>query len=114
MSQEFDMLEQYVTQILEEADLGEVDAAFEIAYRQRLMIVIANRIGQEAIALVPDDHVDQFQVLLQRNPRPQEIFAFFNNAVPDFQQKIAGLLEEVKRDFLQKAYQLKQLKSHAG
>ncbi|HAZ16603.1 MAG: hypothetical protein A3H59_02060 [Candidatus Jacksonbacteria bacterium RIFCSPLOWO2_02_FULL_43_9] len=114
MSQEFDILEQYVSQILKEADLGEVDVAFEIAYRQRLMIVIANRMGQEAIGMVPDDRSQEFQVLMQSQPKPQEIFAFFNDVVPDFQQKISGMLEEIKRDFLQKAYQLKQLKAHAG
>lgn len=114
MSEEFDALEQYVSQIVKEADLGEVDAAFEIAYRQRLMIVIANRIGQEAIGMVPDDRSEEFQTLMQSKPGPKEIFAFFNDAVPNFPQRISGILEDVKRDFLQKAYQLKQLKSHAG
>lgn len=103
-----DIIAAFVDELLKAADLGEVDPEFEKAYKSRMELLVADRLGTELTDMLPDAVADDFAKLIESNPSEDKLFAFYQKHIPDLPTQVAAVLGRMRQDFIEKAQTLKQ------
>lgn len=98
----------FVDELLKAADLGEVDPEFEKAYKSRMELLVADRLGTELTDMLPDAVADDFAALIESNPTEEKLFAFYQKHIPDLPDQVMAVLGRMRQDFAEKAQALKQ------
>ncbi len=114
MSQDNNFISQFVDVLVQDAKMGETDADFEFAYKKRLELLVANRIGVEASSMLPDESAQGFAELMKSEPSPEKIFDFFQSNIPDFPQKVVGIMQTIRDEFVSRAEAIKDQQSVAS
>ena len=70
-----------------------------------MQLAFAKRLGIESVALLADTELMAFEKMLEKNEQPDanNIYNFFAKSVPDFDDRLLGIMKKFRTDFLQNA-----------
>ena len=92
---------EFLQQLINEADLKHLPDDFKSRYIEQLRMLVEERIGILALEELHEEHVKDFQKMLNGSDKEQEkIGDFLREHVPEFEQKVQAVLEEFRNQFL--------------
>ncbi len=103
-------LDDFINQIISEANIANLDSDFEQAYREKMRLALARRIGTEALNLLDEQGFTDFTALMASQgdtPDPNVALQFFQERVPEFEIKVKDILASFKQDYLNAAQAVK-------
>lgn len=100
-----DVLKQFVDDTINAAGFGEVAEEVKRSFRDRIEVAFAKRLGLEAVNLLGEDDLPQFEKFVEGNPTasPNDIYNFFATHVPEFETKVLDVMKRFQVEFLQAA-----------
>lgn len=95
----------YFDDVIKSAGFSDAPEDFKQAYRERLEIMFAKRLGVDCLSMLDAEAMAEFKELSEKNPNttPQQIFEFFQSHVPDLETKIVDIMKEFAEEFVKAA-----------
>lgn len=104
-----DFIEQFIAETIEQAGFSKLPKKFVESYKERLGVALSKRIGVQATALLSDKSMTKFTGMLRKNPKtsPSKIFKFYNKNIENFEEKIAEILFQFQKEYVEMAEKIK-------
>lgn len=78
---------------------------FKEAYRERIELAFAKRMGTDLAAMLAKESLLEFNEMIEKNPTaaPETLFEFFSKHIPNIEQAIVDIMKEFQAEFIQAA-----------
>lgn len=104
---EADLINTFVVELLKKADLDKVPQDFYDEYVEKIGLEVQKRLGLVAMKELSPEAVDQFGELIKNDASPKDLVVFFQENIPDYQEKIEMALKDFADEFLVSVEKLK-------
>ena len=105
-----DPIQSFVDQLYSAAGLDKLPSDLRAEYAERIGVEVNRRIGLSMMQALDEKGLDSFNKLMDKEDvDPAEAMAFFQEHVPDFQDRMKKVFEEFTKEFVSAADQLKNL-----
>lgn len=100
-----DIFQQFLDDTLQAAGFADAPEQVKQSFRDRMEVAFAKRLGLEAVHLLGAEDLQEFQKWAGDNPQPNpnDLYKFFADRVPDFENKILNVMKQFQVEFLQAA-----------
>ncbi|MBI3119980.1 MAG: hypothetical protein HYZ08_00010 [Candidatus Kerfeldbacteria bacterium] len=92
---------EFLEQLMEDAELHHLPQDFRARYLQQLRTLVEERVGILALKELHEEHVKEFREILEQEEYHQALEQFLRERIPGFQDKLVGVLEEFREQFLE-------------
>ena len=93
-------IDQFVDKLIEQAGLGDVAEDKKEEYRQNILTLVQQKLGIELMKILPEQAVDEFIALTEKNTPADKLQYFFKKNIPDFDTKVQSALDSFEADFV--------------
>lgn len=103
-------LDDFINQVIKDAAIADLDPEFEQAYREKMRLALARRLGASALNLLDEQGFNDFTKFMEgqsETPDANVVLQFFQNRVPDFENKVKTILDSFRQDYLNAAQAVK-------
>ncbi len=105
-----DPVQAFVDQLYSAAGLDKLPSDIRTEYAERIGVEVNRRIGLAMMQALDEKALDDFNKLMDKDDvDPAEAMGFFQQHVPDFQERMKQVFEEFAKEFVAAADQLKDL-----
>jgi len=105
-----DPIQAFVDQLYAAAGLDKLPSDLRSEYSERIGIEVNRRIGLAMMEALDEKALGEFNKLMDKEGvDPAEVMAFFQQYVPDFQDRMKKVFEDFTKEFVSAADQLKGL-----
>ena len=102
-----DIIAVFVSELLKKAGLADVPKNFYDEYSEKIGVEVQKRLGIIAMNELKPEAAEKFGELMARDADPDELAEFFQNNIPNYEQKVTDALRDFADDFLASAAKLK-------
>lgn len=100
-------IEGFITEVVKQAGLDKMPEDFLLEYKEKLAIEAQKRLGLSAMEALPDEKIEEFTELTEKNPEDYEkINAFLMDNISDFDEKMAIALRDFGFEMVESAKKL--------
>jgi len=105
-----DFIKQFIAETIKKAGFSELPKNFVESYKERLETALAKRIGVSATLLLSEKAMTKLTSMLRKNPKtsPAKIFKFYNDNIDNFQNKIAEILFQFQKEYVEMAEKIRK------
>lgn len=105
-----EILNQFIDETVELAGFADMPAEFLGDYKDKLLITLLKKIGVRLSGMLTDKQVESLADFTQKNPnpKPEEIFKFYELYIDDIPEKIIQTMKDFQLDFLKNSAALMQ------
>lgn len=105
------VINNFLDQTIKKAGYDKVPQGFLDNYKKKLEELLMQKIGLEITKLLDkkaqDDLVEFLKSFGKEPPKPDEVFKFYNSRIPDFTEKIKGIMKEFQKEYVERAKRAK-------
>ena len=103
-----ELIQKYISQIMDDAKLSDMPEDFKADYIEKLQTEIERRLGITALKSMDESAVKKFNELITEDPNlpPEKIAEFYQEHIPNFSEVMNKTLEDFKQEFIKKAQSL--------
>lgn len=102
---------EFAQELHKKAGLDKMPEQFKKEAEEGLAIEAQRRVGIMSLDEMDEQAIEDFEKLATRDPspQPQEMVAFFNKNIPDYEEKVMKALKKFADEFIEGAEKLKKL-----
>ena len=100
------IINNFLDDTLEKAGFTQVPPNFLAVYKKKLEELFMQKLGLEITKLLDEQgrkDLVEFLQSFEEAPKPEEVFEFYNERIPDFPQKIAGFMKDFQKSYVERA-----------
>ena len=95
-----DLIVKFIEDLIKEVGLEDGSKEDVAKYKDDLMGLLQKKLGIEMMKMLSDEHIDEYIKLIEKKPKTDELYDFFSQRIPDFNNKVIVVLNEFKKEFI--------------